>query len=133
MKLSNAVLRAVPGAFILNSGIGKLGMDDETAEYLQNMAKVAVPVLGNMSPREFGKFLSYGETVLGVALLLPIVPTRVAGLALATFGAGMAASYLKLPGMTQADGIRPTDDGVPLAKDTWLLAIGVALALRGSK
>ena len=133
MKLSNAILRGIPGAFILNSGVGKLGMDEGTAEHLQNMAKVAVPALGNMSPKEFGRFLSYGETAVGAALLLPFVPTRIAGLALTTFGAGMVASYLKLPGMTQEDGIRPTDDGISLAKDSWLLAIGAALALRGSK
>src|SRR5699024_12145752 len=32
MSLSTAVLRAVPGAFILNSGIGKLGLPAEAAE-----------------------------------------------------------------------------------------------------
>lgn len=133
MKLSNAILRAVPGVFILNSGINKLDIDEETAGTLQDMAKVAVPALGNMSPAQFGKFLSYGEAAVGAALLLPMVPTRLAGLGLATFGAGMMASYFKLPGMTQEDGIRPTQEGTSLAKDSWLLAIGAALTLRGSK
>ena len=38
MNLSSAILRAVPGAFILNSGIGKLGMSAEAAEGMQGMA-----------------------------------------------------------------------------------------------
>lgn len=133
MKLSNAILRAVPGAFILNSGVNKLGMDDDTAGGLQDMAKVGVPVMGKMTPAQFGKFLSYGEVAVGSALLLPIVPTRIAGAALTVFSAGLVANYFALPGMTQEDGIRPTEQGTALAKDNWLLAIGAALTLRGSK
>ena len=133
MKLSNAILRAVPGLFILNSGINKLGMDDETAAGLQDMAKVGVPPVGDMTPAQFGKFLSYGEVAVGAALLLPIVPTRVAGATLTVFSSGLIANYFALPGMTQDDGIRPTEQGTALAKDSWLVAIGAALTLRGSK
>jgi len=133
MRLSNAVLRAVPGAFILNSGIGKLGMDDETAAGLQEMATAGIPALESLTPAQFGKLLSYGEVALGTALLLPIVPTRLAGAALTAFSAGLVATYLAVPGMTEDDGIRPTQQGTALAKDSWLLAIGAALALRGSR
>lgn len=133
MKLSNAILRAVPGVFILNSGLNKMGMDDESAAGLQDMAKVGVPAMGNMTPAQFGKFLSYGETAVGAALLLPFVPTRVAGAALAVFSSGLMSAYFALPGMTQEDGIRPSEQGTALAKDSWLVAIGAALALRGSK
>ena len=36
MAISTALLRAVPGAFILNSGIGKLGLDEaKVSEALQ--------------------------------------------------------------------------------------------------
>jgi len=42
MKLSTALLRAVPGAFILNSGIGKLGLDEESAAGLQQMTKLSL-------------------------------------------------------------------------------------------
>ena len=133
MKLSNAILRAVPGIFILNSGVNKLGMDEETAAGLQDMAKVGVPAVGNMTPAQFGKCLSYGDVAVGAALLLPIVPTRLAGAALTTFSAGLVANYFALPGMTQEDGIRPTEQGTGLAKDSWLVAIGAALTLRGSK
>ncbi len=41
--------------------------------------------------------------------------------------------YLKTPGMTQDDGIRPTADGTGLAKDVWLLGIALGLILDRSQ
>ncbi|HJG92465.1 MAG TPA: DoxX family membrane protein [Brachybacterium massiliense] len=133
MSLSTAVLRAVPGAFILNSGIGKLGMPAEMAEALQGMAAQGVPPLGKLTPEQFGKFLSYGEIAVGASLLLPLVPRKVAGLGLAAFSGSMMSMYLRTPGMTEADGVRPTQDGTSLAKDSWLLAIAAALLLSEGK
>lgn len=131
MKLSTALLRAVPGAFILNSGIGKLGMDEETAKGMQGMAANGVPMVKKMTSAQFGKFLSYGEIAVGAALLLPFVPTRIAGAALTTFSAGLVANYFAIDSMTEDDGIRPSQDGTPLAKDTWLVAIGTSLMFTG--
>ncbi|WP_152349262.1 hypothetical protein [Brevibacterium sp. CFH 10365] len=131
MKLSTALLRAVPGAFILNSGIGKLGLDEESAAGLQQMAANGVPMVENLTPAQFGKFLSYGEIAVGSALLLPFVPTRIAGAALTTFASGLVANYFSIDSMTKDDGVRPSDDGIPLAKDTWLAAIGLALLISG--
>ena len=51
MNLSSAILRAVPGAFILNSGIGKLGMDEQTAAHLQAMAVNGIPAVETLSPK----------------------------------------------------------------------------------
>ena len=131
MKLSTALLRAVPGAFILNSGIGKLGMDEETAAGLQQMAANGVPMVENLTADQFGKFLTYGEIAVGSALLLPFVPTRIAGAALTTFAAGLVSNYFSIDSMTKDDGIRPSEDGIPVAKDTWLAAIGLALMISG--
>ena len=128
--VSNAVLRAIPGAFILNAGIGKLGMDSQTAAALQGMAKNGVPILGKLTPEQFGKFLSYGEIAVGASLLLPFVPRTVAGAALATFSGSMMSMYLNTPGLTHDDGVRPTQDGTPIAKDSWLAAIALALLLQ---
>ena len=129
MALSTAILRAVPGAFILNSGIGKLGMEPPTAGHMQGMAALGVPPLGKLTPEQFAKFLSYGEIAVGAALLLPFVPTKVAGLGLAAFSGSMVSMYLRTPGMTEADGVRPSQDGTAVAKDSWLLAIAAALVL----
>ncbi|WP_166969697.1 hypothetical protein [Brevibacterium atlanticum] len=132
MKISTALLRAVPGAFILNSGIGKLGIDEDAAAGLQQMAANGVPVVENLTAAQFGKFLSYGEIAVGSALLLPFVPTRIAGAALTTFAAGLVANYFAIDSMTKDDGIRPSEDGTAVAKDTWLAAIGLALLISGS-
>ncbi len=133
MSLSSAVLRAIPGAFILNSGVGKLGMDAGTAAHMQGMAAQVVPALGKLTPEQFAKFLSYGEIAVGASLLLPFVPRRVAGLALAGFSGSLVAMYLRTPGITEADGIRPSQEGTAIAKDSWLLAIAAALVLSGGK
>src|SRR5699024_2685751 len=111
MKLSPAPLRAVPGAFILGSGIGTPGMDDATAGGLQQMAANGVPMVENLTASQLGKFLSYGEIAVGSALLLPFVPTRIAGAALTTFAAGLVSNYFSIDSMTKDDGIRPSEDG----------------------
>ena len=108
-------------------------MDAGTAEHLRGMAAQGVPALGKLTPEQFAKFLSCGEIAVGASLLLPFVPTKVAGLALAGFSGSLVSMYLRTPGMTEADGVRPTQEGTAVAKDTWLLAIAAALLLAGGK
>lgn len=129
--LSSAILRAVPGAFILNAGVGHLKLTEDEAAGLQKAAEKGVPAVAEMSAEDFGRFLAYGEIAVGAAMLLLFVPNRVAGAALGTFSAGLVASYLRTPGMTEPDGIRPIPQGIPIAKDTWLAAIAAALLIRG--
>lgn len=133
ISLRNAVLRAVPGAFILNAGIGKLNLPEEAAESLQSMAVKGVPALEKLTPAQFGKFLSAGEIAVGAALLTPLVPNRVAGAALGAFSGSLLSMYFNTPEMTEDDGIRPTQDGTPIAKDSWLAAIAVVLLLGGAR
>ncbi|MCH8560131.1 MULTISPECIES: hypothetical protein [unclassified Nesterenkonia] len=133
MNMSTIALRTVPGAFILNAGIGKLGLDADSAAGMQGMAATGVPAVKQLSPEQFGKALAWGEIALGGALLAPFVSNRVAGLALGTFTAGMLSMYFRNDGMTQSDGVRPTQDGTPLAKDAWLAAIAIALVDSGKK
>ena len=127
ISIANAALRLVSGAFILNSGINKLRLDEASAAGLQQMAANGVPQLGEMEPAAFGKMLSIGEISLGSALLLPLIPSRLAGLGLGAFSGVILASYLRTPGLTESDGIRPTQDGTALAKDVWLAGMAVAL------
>lgn len=97
---------------------------------MHGWASSVYPFLGELKPNEFSKLLGYGEIGLGAALLLPTVPSAIAGGALAAFGAGLVGMYLKTPGMTQDDGIRPTKDGTSLAKDVWLVGAGLTLAMQ---
>lgn len=127
ISIANAALRLVSGAFILNSGINKLRLDEASAAGLQQMASNGIPQLGEIEPATFGKMLSVGEISLGSALLLPLIPSRLAGLGLGVFSGSLLATYLRTPGMTESDGVRPTQDGTALAKDVWLAGIAVAL------
>ena len=135
MKLWHLPLRLTAGAYTLNSGLSKRGLPDEAAKGMHGMASGAFPQLEDVEPQEFVKLLSTAEIALGGALLLPLVPSGLVGAALTAFGAGLVRLYLKTPGTTQDDGIRPTPEGIALAKDVWLLGMGAALlldALRGN-
>ncbi len=132
MDLTQLPLRVATGAFILNAGVGKLSADEGTAQFLHQGAKTAFPgVFDDLEPKKFAKLLAVGEVGLGVLLLAPMVPASVAGAALTGFGVGLMRLYLETPGMTQADGIRPTQEGTALAKDVWLLGAGLTLLSQG--
>jgi hypothetical protein len=119
--------RLTTGAFILNAGLGKWSADEETAARLHGMAAGTYPFLGKLKPKDFVRLLSVSEIALGSALLLPVVPTAAAGAGLTAFSAGLLGMYLRTPGMTKEDGIRPSQQGTALAKDVWMLSIGVGL------
>lgn len=132
-KLSFGVLRLVAGAWILNSGIGKLHLTPEVAAQLQEHAATGVPTVKQLDTVTFGKLLSAAEILLGAGLLTPFINRRLIGLALSGFAGGMLTMYFKNPAMTESDGVRPSQAGIPLSKDMWLAAIGLALLLGSSK
>lgn len=133
-QLWHLPVRAVSGAFILNAGLNKLkAEDEEMAKGVHGMASTAYPGLSGVEPKTFTKLLGAGEVALGAALLTPILGPGLAGAGLTAFSAGLMGLYFRVPGMTE-DGIRPSQQGTALAKDSWLLAMGVALMLdRASK
>ncbi|SED74800.1 hypothetical protein [Ruania alba] len=128
-------LRLTAGAFILNSGLNKLNLDAESAAGLQQMALNAFPQLEQLSAEDFGTYLAAGEIALGTSLLTPFLPSKLVGLGLTAFAGSLVWLYLRTPGMTESDGIRPTPEGIGMAKDIFLLGIGLALLLerKGSK
>ncbi len=119
--------RLAAGAFILNAGLGKWSADEETAARLHGMAAGTYPFLARLKPKDFARLLSAGEIALGAALLLPVVPAAAAGAGLTAFSAGLLGLYARTPGMTREDGIRPSQQGTALAKDVWMLGIGIGL------
>jgi hypothetical protein len=119
--------RLTSGAFILSSGMAKLGADEKTEEGLHAMATGAYPFLGRIPPHRFTRLLGCAEVGLGTVLLLPVVPAGFAGAALTAFSSGLVGLYLRTPGTHRKGSPLPTQEGVPLAKDTWLLGIGVGL------
>ena len=130
-KLRRAPLRAVTGAFIVNSGVGKLSADAETAQQLHGMASGTYGFLGKIDPKLFVKGLAAGEIALGSAVLLPIVSPVVAGLGLAGFSGAMLNMYWNTPGLHADGDPRPTPAGLPIAKDIWMFGIGTGLVVDG--
>ncbi|MGH8981498.1 MAG: hypothetical protein ACRDWE_10860 [Acidimicrobiales bacterium] len=127
-RLANLPIRAAAGAFILNSGLTKLKAEEETAKHLHGFAAGVYPVIESAPPEQFVKGLGAAEVGIGGALLLPVVVgDGLAGLALSAFAGGLLGLYMKTPGMRQDGGVRPSQDGIALAKDVWLAGIGLTL------
>ena len=74
VKAHHLPQRVATGAFILNSGIGKLRADEEAAAQLHGFAAGAYPFLARLKPADFVRLLAVSEITLGAALLLPVVP-----------------------------------------------------------
>jgi hypothetical protein len=128
-RLHRLPLRLVTGAFILNSGLTKRSSHPAGAEQLHGFASGTYPFLKRMTPEQFAKALSTAEITLGSALLIPVIPAGLVGAALGVFSGGLLGLYLKTPGMRQDGTVRPTEQGIPLAKDVWMAGIAAALVL----
>ena len=119
MSLTQIPLRVATGAYILNSGISKLGADEGTAQFLHGAAASTYPTLfKDMEPTKFARLLAFSEIGVGSALLAPMVPATVAGAALTGFGASLVGMYLRTPSMTLDDGIRPSQEGTAVGTAT---------------
>jgi hypothetical protein len=129
MRLNHIPLRLSTGGFILNAGWGKRHLDKDGAAGLQAMAARVIPPVSRIDAEKFAKMLSYTEMTLGAALLTPFLPSRLVGIGLGIFSGSLFTMYLKTPGMTLEDGIRPSPQGTALAKDIWMLGIAAALVL----
>ncbi len=121
--------RVATGAFILNSGVRKLSADDEAAAQLQAFAAAAYPFLAKLKARDFKRLLAVSEITLGAALLLPVIPSAVAGVGLAAFSGGLMGMYVRVPGQRHQGSVQPTQEGIPLSQDIWLMGIALGLVV----
>jgi uncharacterized membrane protein YkgB len=117
----------VTGAFILNAGLGKWKADEERAARLHGFAAGTYPFLSKLKPQDFAKLLAAAEIALGSALLLPLVPSIVAGAGLAAFSGGLLGMYATTPSMRKPGTPFPSDQGTALAKDVWMMGIALGL------
>jgi uncharacterized membrane protein YphA (DoxX/SURF4 family) len=127
-KLRRAPVRLATGAYIVNSGINKLSADEGTAAFLHAKAAEAFPFVKRVQPTVFAKALAIGELSVGAALLLPVVPAGLAGLALLGFGGALTVLYVKNPAWHDRN-FRPTAEGTGPAKDIWLVGAGIGLVV----
>jgi hypothetical protein len=121
--------RIAAGAFILNSGLGKLSADEQTAAQLHGFAAATYPFVGKLKPADFARLLAVSEIALGSALLVPVVPAGVAGAGLVAFAGGLLGLYARTPGMRKEGSIFPSQEGTALAKDVWMAGIGLGLVI----
>jgi uncharacterized membrane protein YphA (DoxX/SURF4 family) len=123
--------RLSTGAFILHSGLGKWNGSIEQAEGIHGMAANAYPILKSIPPARFLKLLAAAEVATGALLLAPIVSNVVAGAALSGFAGSLLGMYARTPAMHNPGSIWPTQAGIPVSKDVWMLGIGLGLMADG--
>lgn len=127
VKARRAPGRIAAGAFILNSGLGKWSATEETAAHLHSMAVGTYPFLARLKPGDFARLLSASEIALGAALLVPAVPSGLGAAGLTAFAGGLLGLYARTPGLRKEGSVFPTQQGIPIAKDVWMLGIGLGL------
>ena len=121
--------RLLTGLYFLNSGLSKAGADEATATQLQGFATGTYPFLGKLDARRFTRLLSAAEIAIGGALVLPVVPLGLAGAALTAFALGTLGLYLRTTGLRQEGSLRPTQQGIAISKDIWMVGIGLSLVI----
>ena len=67
ITLSEIAPRISAGAFILNSGLGKRGADEQAAAGMHGFAAGTYPFLKNVPPQQFAKALSTSEIAIGAS------------------------------------------------------------------
>jgi len=60
---------------------------------------------------------------------VPVIPSAVAGAGLTAFSGGLLGLYARTPGMRKDGTPFPTQQGIALAKDAWMLGIGLGLVI----
>jgi hypothetical protein len=127
IKARDVPPRVATGAFILHSGLEKWHADEAHAAAVHGMAAGAFPVFNDVPAPRFARLFAAGEVALGVALLAPIVPSAVAGAALTGFAGGFAAMYMRTPALRKPGSVWPSEAGIGVSKDVWMLGIGLGL------
>ncbi len=110
--LRNIPTRLTTGAFIIHSGLEKWKGGEDEAHGVHEMAVSAYPFLRKVRSTTFLKALAAAELGVGAALLVPLVPNRVAGAMLTGFSGALMGLYWRAPKLRQEDSIWPTHDGI---------------------
>lgn len=127
LHLRNLPPRLATGGYILHTGLEKWNGTEERAKGVHAMAAGAFPFLAKVPPATFLKALSVAEITVGATLLTPVVPNKVAGAALTAFAGGLVTMYLRTPSLHNPGSVWPSQAGVGVSKDVWMLGIGLGL------
>ncbi|HUY06768.1 MAG TPA: hypothetical protein VMU99_05885 [Acidimicrobiales bacterium] len=127
MKFRELPGRLIVGAYVLHTGIEKWSGEESTAKAVHGMAANAYPIFKSVEPKKFLRMLAAGEMAVGASLLLPSVPTVLAGAALSGFSGALLGMYARTPAMRRSGSVWPSSQGIAVSKDSWMLAIGFGL------
>ncbi len=127
MRVRDVPTRFSTGAYILHSGLEKWRGNEEQAKGVHAMASGAYPFLAQIPPEKFLRALAAAEIGTGAALLVPVVPNKLAGAALSAFAGSLLGMYLRTPSMHKPGSVWPTRTGIGVSKDVWMLGIGLGL------
>ncbi len=119
--------RIAAGGYILHTGLEKWHADEARAKGVHTMACGAFPFLKRIPPERFVRMLAAGEIAVGTALLAPVVPSALAGAALTGFSGSLLTLYLRTPALHKPGSVWPTQAGIGVSKDVWMLGIGLGL------
>lgn len=129
LKARDVPGRVATGAYIVHTGLEKWKGDEARAKALHSMAANAFPVLKDIPPTQFLKLLAGSEIALGAALLAPVVPGALAGLALTGFSGALITLYARTPALRKPGSIWPSQQGTGVSKDIWMVGIGVGMVV----
>jgi uncharacterized membrane protein YphA (DoxX/SURF4 family) len=115
----------------MHAGWEKWHGSPEQAAGVHGMASGAFPFLSSIPPARFLKLLAAGEMVTGSLLLAPAVPNAAAGAALTGFAGSLLTMYWRTPALHKPHSIWPTQGGIAVSKDVWMLGIGLGLLVDG--
>ena len=127
VHLRNIPTRAAAGGYVLHTGLEKWNGNEEQAKGLHAFASGAFPFLSKVQPGTFLKALSVAEISTGVLLLTPVVPNKIAGAVLTAFSSSLLTVYMRTPALHEEGSVWPTQAGIALSKDVWMLGIGLGL------
>jgi uncharacterized membrane protein YphA (DoxX/SURF4 family) len=132
VKLRDVPARAATGGYILHSGLEKWNGSEDRAKGVHAMASGAYPVLAKVPPPTFLKVLAGAEIGIGAALLVPFVSNKIAGAALTAFAGSLVGMYLRTPALHKPGSVWPSQSGIGVSKDVWMLGIGLSLLADGA-
>jgi uncharacterized membrane protein YphA (DoxX/SURF4 family) len=123
--------RAATGAYVLHTGLEKWNATEERAKGVHGVAVGAFPFLEKIPPATFVKALAAAEIGTGTALLVPFISNKLAGACLTAFAGSLLAMYMRTPAMHKPGSVWPTQAGIGVSKDVWMLGIGLGLMADG--
>lgn len=122
-------IRVAFGLFFAHVAATHWDLDTQSETALHRFACSGYPFLKKVSPKLFVKGMFASEVGVATALLVPVVPPVIGASALTAFGSGLMGVYAKAPGLRREHSVRPSEFGMAMAKDSWMVAAGASVLI----